>query len=87
MTYDKAVDALVKASLLDKSDAGAAASVLAAPSVELTYPAWAQALAQAGYLDGARVEAAAAVMEQAGTTEAKDDPTGFEESLENAGIL
>ena len=87
MTYEKAVDALAKAGLLDKGNAGTAEAVLVASSVEPTYPAWAQALAQAGLLDRNKVETAAAVMENAGVAEAEDDPQGFEESLQNAGIL
>ena len=87
MTYEKAVDALVNAGLLDKTDASTAEAVLAASSVELTYPAWAQALGQAGLLDGANVEAAASAMEKAGAAEAKDDSAGFKKSLENAGVL
>ncbi len=87
MTYEKAVEALVHAGLLDKADTGAAVAILGGPSVELTYPAWALALVRAGLLDGANVEAAADVMEKAGVAEAKDDPAGFKESLESAGIL
>ena len=87
ITYEKAVNALVNAGLLDKADTAAAAAVLAAPSVDMTYPAWDRALAEAGLLDRANVEAAAAAMEKAGVAEAKDDPAGFKESLENAGLL
>lgn len=87
MTYEKATNALVKAGLLDKGDASTAAAALAKSPVEFTYPAWAQALAKAGLIDGADVDAAAAAMEEAAAAEAKDDPTDFEESLENAGIL
>jgi len=87
MTYDKAVDVLVNAGLLDKADADAAVATWAASSVAFTYPAWAQALAQAGLLDRANLEAATSVMEKAGIAEAKDDPQAFKESLEDAGIL
>ena len=87
MTYEKAVNALVDAGLLDKADASAAVAALAATSVEFTYPAWARALAQAGLVDRANVEAVASVMEEAGIAEAKDDPQAFKESLEDAGIL
>ena len=87
MTYEKAIEALVNAGLLDEGDASAAAAALSASSVEFTYPAWARALAQGKLLDEANVEAAISVMENAGLAEAKDDPAGFEESLENAGIL
>lgn len=87
MTHEKAVGALVDAGLLDEGDARAAVAALAASSVEFSYPAWARALSQAKLLDEANVEAAISVMEKAGTSEAEDDPTGFEEGLENAGIL
>jgi hypothetical protein len=53
----------------------------------MTYPAWTEALVQAGLLTEANLEAAIEVMEKAGITEAKDDSPGFEEGLENAGIL
>ena len=87
MTVEKAVDALVDAGLLDEGDASAAAAALAASSVEFTYPAWARALSQAKLLDEASVEAAISVMDKAGSSEAEDDPAGFEEGLESAGIL
>jgi hypothetical protein len=53
MTYDKAVNALVAAGLLDPAKVKTASSVLAGPSVEFTYPAWAEALAKAGLIDQA----------------------------------
>ena len=87
MTYEKAVNALVVAGLLDRADADAAVASLATPSVELTYPAWARALAQAGLLDGTNLDAATSVMEKAAIAEAKDDPQTFKEDLEDAGIL
>jgi hypothetical protein len=87
MTYDKAVNALVAAGLLDQAKVKTATSVLAGPSVEFTYPAWADALAQAGLIDKSEVGAATDAMEQAGVVEAKDDPDAFEAGLENAGIL
>jgi len=77
----------VGAGLLDKADADMAVASLTASSVESTYPAWARALAQAGLLDRANLEAAISAMEKAGTLEAKDDPAGFKKGLENAGIL
>lgn len=87
MTYERAIDALVDAGLLEEGDASAAAAALAASSVEFTYPDWARALSQAKLLDEASVEAAISVMEKAESSEAEDDPTGFEEGLENAGIF
>ena len=48
MTYGKAVNALVDAGLLDQADARKAITVLGASSVEMTYPAWAEALVRAG---------------------------------------
>ena len=87
MTYEKAVNALVAAGLLDPAKVTAATAVLAGPSVEFTYPDWAEALAQAGLIDKAEVGAAADAMEQAGLAEADDDPDAFEAGLENAGIL
>ena len=53
----------------------------------MTYSAWAEALVQAGLLTEANLEAATEVMEKAGIAEAQDDSRGFEEGLENAGIL
>ena len=87
MTYGKAVNALVDAGLLDQADARRAIAVLGASSVEMTYPAWAEALVRAGLLTEANTQAAIGVMEKAGDAEAKDDGPGFEEGLENAGIL
>ena len=59
MTYEKAVKALIAAGLLDQAKETAATAILAGPSVEFTYPAWAEALAQAGLIDKAEVGAAA----------------------------
>ena len=87
MTYEKAVDALVDAGLLDQTDAGTAIALLVSSSVTTTYPAWAEALARARLLDEANTQAAIGVMENAGDAEAKYDSSGFEESLGNAGIL
>ena len=87
MTYEEAVKTLVDAGLLDKADTGAAAAALALPSVEFTYPAWAEALAKAGFIDEANIEAATTLMENAAEKEAEDDPDGFDDALENAGIL
>ena len=87
MTYQKAVDALVAAGLLDPAKATAATTVLAGPTVEFTYPDWAEALARAGLINEAEVATAADVMEQAGWAEAEDDPDAFEAGLEGAGIL
>ena len=87
MTYQKAVDALVAAGLLDPAKATAAITVLAGPTVEFTYPDWAGALARAGLINEAEVATAADVMEQAGWAEAEDDPDAFEAGLANAGIL
>ena len=53
----------------------------------MTYPAWAEALVQAGLLTEANLDSAIDVMEKAEIAEAKDDSPGFEEGLENAGIL
>jgi hypothetical protein len=87
MTYEEAVKTLVDAGLLDKADAGAAAAALASPSVEFTYPAWAEALAKAGLIDEANIEVATTALENAGDKEAEDDPAGFDDALENAGML
>ena len=45
--HRKAVNALVDAGLLDQADARRAIAVLGASSVEMTYPAWAEASAKA----------------------------------------
>jgi hypothetical protein len=87
MTYDKAVNVLVDAGLIKTEDVPAAIEVLETPAVEFTYPDWAQALANAGFLDEANVAAAADLMQKAGEAEAKDDPEAFKQGLENAGIL
>jgi hypothetical protein len=82
MPYEKAADALVDAGLLDQTDVGTAIAVLVSSSVEMTYPAWAEALARARLLTEVnteaaigvmeKAEAAIGVMEKAGTAEAKD---------------
>lgn len=87
MTYEKTANALVDAGLLDQADIRTAIAALGSPSVEMTYPAWAEALVQAGLLTEANLEAAIEVMEKAAIAEARDDSPGFEEALENAGIL
>ena len=87
MTYEKAAKALVDARLLDQADTGTALATLGSPSVEMTYPGWAEALVRAGLLAEANLDSAIDVMEKAGIAEAKDDRPGFEEGLENAGIL
>ena len=87
MTYEKAANALVDAGLLDQTDAGTAIAILVSSSVEKAYPAWAEALARVRLLDEANTQAAIDVMEKAGDAEARDDSPGFDESLENAGIL
>ncbi len=43
----------------------------------MTYPAWAEALVQAGLLTEANLEAAMEVMEKAGIAEAQDDSRGL----------
>ena len=53
----------------------------------MTYPAWAEALVQAGLLTEANLDPAIDVMKKAGIAQAKDDSPGFEEGLENAGIF
>ena len=87
MTYEKAVQALVTAGLLDQSVKAAAVTALKQPSVEFTYPDWARALAKAGLIAKSDVDSAADVMEKAGQQEAEDDPESFDKGLENAGIL
>jgi hypothetical protein len=72
MPYEKAADALVDAGLLDQTDVGTAIAVLVSSSVEMTYSAWAEALARARLLTEVNTEAAIGVMEKAGTAEAKD---------------
>ena len=86
MTYDKAVQALVTAGLLDPAQAETAVTVLNKPNVEFSYPDWAEALAKAGLIAAAEADTAAEVMEKAGWAEAEDDPDAFKEGLEDAGI-
>lgn len=87
MTYDEALKSLVDAGLLDETNLAAAVAALALPSVEFTYPAWAEALARAGLIDKVDVKAAATVMENAGDQEAEDNPDAFGDALENAGVF
>ena len=87
MTYEKAVNALVAARLLDKTKVATAVAALNKPNVEFTYPDWAEALAKAGLIAKSDVDSAADVMEKAGQQEAEDDPESFDKGLENAGIL
>jgi hypothetical protein len=87
MTYEKAVQALVTAGMLDQIEVETAVAALNKPNVEFTYPDWARALAKAGLIAKSDVDSAADVMEKAGQQEAEDDPKAFDEGLENAGIL
>ena len=66
MTYEKAVKALIDAGLMSKDKREGAIKTLEAPSIEFTYPDWAQALANAGVIAGMDVDKAAAVMQEAG---------------------
>ena len=86
MTYDKAVQALVTAGLLDPVQVETAVTVLNKPNVEFSYPDWAEALAEAGLIGAVEVDTAAEVMEKAGWAEAEDDPDAFKAGLEDAGI-
>ena len=87
MTYEDAVNTLVKSGLLDQADADAAVAVLVSSRVDTTYPSWARALAKAGLLEKSDADAATTVLENAGAAEATDDPASFEKGLENAGIF
>ncbi|MBE2224014.1 MAG: hypothetical protein IAF02_20920 [Anaerolineae bacterium] len=87
MTYEKAVQALVTAGLLDPKKVKTAVAALKKPNVEFTYPDWAQALARAGLIPEAQVDSAANVMQAVGEKEAEDDPDDFEKGLEDAEIL
>jgi hypothetical protein len=87
MTPEDAAKALVAAGLLDESNAASVPEVLDSSSVEFTYPAWADALAKAGLISEADVEAAAEAMEKAAWANAEKDPDAFDDALENAGIL
>ena len=87
MTYEKAVQALVTAGLLDKSQVKTAVTTLEKSNVEFTYPDWAQALAKAGLIKQSDVDSAADVMQEAGQKEMEEDPDAFDAGLENAGIL
>ena len=87
MTYKDAVNALVAAGLLDKSNVKAAITTLSSPSVDMTYPAWAKALAKTGLIDKANVVAAADAMQAESVKIADDDPGAFDDALRGAGIL
>ena len=87
MTYEKAVKALIDAGLMSKDKREAAIQALKAPSVEFTYPDWAQALQEAGVIAGMDVDKAAEVMQEAGIKEAEEGGEDFDEALSNAGIL
>jgi hypothetical protein len=87
MTYEKAVNALIDAGLMSEDKLEAAIKVLKTPSVEFTYPDWAQALQDAGVIAGMDVDKAAEVMQEAGYKEAEDGGEDFDAALGNAGIL
>ena len=87
MTFEDAMNALVAAGLLDSANVAAAISILESPSVENTYPGWAEALAKAGLIEEADVEAAAAAIEKKSKAIAEDDDEAFDDALRNAGIL
>ena len=87
MTYEKAIEALIEAGLMDPGKKESAIAALDSTAVEFTYPDWAEALAQAGLIESSNLKAAANAMEAAGETEADQDPDAFEQGLENAGIL
>ncbi len=84
MTYEKAVRALIAAGFLKDTDGEKAQAALASTRTDLTYPAWAKALADAGLIQPSDASTAAEVMEQAGRKEDGDD---LDQALENAGIL
>ncbi|MCB0226574.1 MAG: hypothetical protein KDI02_22970 [Anaerolineae bacterium] len=86
MTFEKAVQALIAAGLLEPTQAQTAITTLQQPNVEFTYPDWAKALTKAGLIASTDTDTAADVMEKAGWAEAKDDPDAFREGLEGAGI-
>ena len=86
MTYEKAMQALISAGLLDPAQTQSAVTALKKPNVEFTYPDWAEALVNAGLIAASDTDAAANVMEKAGWDEAEDDPDAFEAGLEDAGI-
>jgi len=87
MTYEKAVDVLVEAGLLEEADGPAAVKALDSPTIDMTYPAWAEALVRAGLLDKANKQKAEQLMEKTGRAEAEENPEEFDEGLEGAGIL
>lgn len=87
MTYEKAIEALIEAGLLDPEKKKYAVAALDSPAVEFTYPDWAEALVQAGLIEPSNVKAAANTMQKAGEAEVDQDPDAFEQGLENAGIL
>ena len=87
MTYEKAIKALIDAGLMSEDKSEAAIAALEAPSVEFTYPDWAQALLDAGVIAGLDVDKAADVMQEAGYAEAEKGGEDFDEALRNAGIL
>lgn len=87
MTHEDEAKALVAAGLLDEANAAAVPQVLDSTTVEFTYPAWAAALAKAGLISAADVDAAADAMEKDAWASAEKNPAGFDDDLENAGIL
>jgi len=87
MTYEKAMNALVAAGLLDQTNVAAAVTALKKPNVEFAYPDWAKALAKAGLIAESAVDSAANVMENAQWDEADTDPDALDKGLEDAGIL
>ena len=87
MTHEDAAKALVAAGLLDEANAASVPRILDSTSVDFTYPAWADALAKAGLISEADVDAAADTMEKAAWANAEKDPAALDDDLENAGIL
>jgi thioredoxin-like negative regulator of GroEL len=84
MTYQKAIEALIAAGFLKNNDRQEAQAVLSSTKTELTYPAWAKALADAGLIRPSDTLAATQVMERASQKEDRDD---FDQALEDADIL
>jgi hypothetical protein len=86
MTYEKAVKALINAGLMTEDKLEAAVEALEVPSVEFTYPDWADALYKAGVIAQLDVDKAAEVMQAAGLKEAQEGGDDFDEALRDAGI-
>lgn len=87
MTYEDAIEALIAAQILNRSDQESAVAALTSTRTEYTYPGWARALAEAGLIQSGQIEAAADIMQQVERQLDARDEHELDQGLENAGLL